>query len=271
MTIQGEHKDRTEKNVKEFWDSTAKEGGPTIRDIYFQKLEVAEIVQIVKQVHNANVLDIGCGTGYATAIYSNYVNNIIGIDYAKDFIDKANEYLHNYPNIKNAGFRVADITNLPFLNDEFDVVIGERILINISTWEQQQRGIDEIFRVLKKGGIYISVEVTEQGHDNITYYRNILGLEKLEKYWHNLYINEDLFLDYVKNKAVVNNIRRFGLYHFISKVIHPLLVTPNVPRFDDKINEIAATVCLKLSNKDIDNFGDINNCSHQVMFILQKS
>ena len=47
MTMQGTRKEKTFDNVKQFWDETANKGLPTIRDIYFQKLGTANIVDNV--------------------------------------------------------------------------------------------------------------------------------------------------------------------------------------------------------------------------------
>ena len=55
---------------------------------------------------------------------------------------------------------------------------------------------------------------------------------------------------------------RFGMYGFISKVVHPLMVAPQEPSFDAKINEVAAEMALKMP--------DFDGCSHQVLFVFRK-
>lgn len=269
MTKQGKKRKRTWKNIKNFWNETAKKyklnPKGTIRDHYFRLLEISEIRKLIE--NKDKVLDIGCGNGYSTICYSQDVNHIIGVDYCREFIKYANKLLKNFSdknvNIKNnVKFQVGDITKIDFNDEEFNAIICERVLINLPSRELQKRAINELHRVLKKDGLLILVEVTEQGHENVNRFRNMFGINSIERYWHNLYLDEAEFTTYVKKDFDVLATKRFGMYHFISKVIHPLLVAPKEPKFDAKINEVA----MKISKK----IPEFNDCGHQVMFVLRK-
>jgi len=269
MTEQGKKMERTWENVKHFWDETAKKyklsPKGTIRDHYFQLLEISEIKKLIK--NKDKVLDIGCGNGYSAIYYSQAAKSIVGVDYCKEFINCANELLKNFPDEKiiiknNVKFQVGDITKINFSNGEFDAIVCERVLINLPSKELQKKAIDELHRVLKRDGLLICVEVTEQGHQNVNHLRNMFGLDDLERYWHNLYLDEEEFINYIKKFFDMQGVKRFGMYHFISKVIHPLMVAPEEPKFDAKINEVAMKICEKIPE-----FGD---CGHQVMFLLKK-
>lgn len=259
MTIQGVKKERTFENVKRFWDETAKNNKDnpcaTIRDHQFRLLEIGEIAKFIVGLNK--VLDIGCGNGFSTLKYSKHVNHIVGMDYSEEFIKWAN----NKNSQKNVKFKVGDITNIPADDKEFDAVICERVLINLQNKNMQVKAINEMYRVLKDDGVLICVEVTEQGHENVNRIRNMFGLGDLERYWHNLYLDEKDFMRYAGNYFDIST-KRFGMYHFISKVIHPLLVAPKDPSFNAKINEIARVVSEKIP--------DFSNCSHQVMFVMRK-
>jgi hypothetical protein len=54
----------------------------------------------------------------------------------------------------------------------------------------------------------------------------------------------------------------FGTYDLVSRVVHPLLVAPDEPRYDARINEVAAKVALERS-------GDVMN-SRIAIFCLRK-
>lgn len=269
MTWQGRKKKRNFRNVKKFWEESGKLNPTdyriTIRDHYFRLLEINEIRKFLKGSNK--VLDVGCGNGYSTIHYAQDVNYIIGVDYSKKLIEGAKILLKKFPDKEviirdNIEFKVANALSLPFHKEEFDVIIGERLLINLPKWEMQKKTIREILRVLKKNGIYICVEVTEHGHQNINYFRNMFGLSDLERYWHNLYIDELKFLPFISKYFLVSEIKRFGMYQFISKVIHPLIVFPKEPKFLSRINQVAMEIGKKITN--------FHDCSHQVMFVLKK-
>lgn len=258
MTVQGKYRDRTEENVKNFWEGTT----ITSRDYYARKLEDEVILEYLSP--NDSVLDIGCGNGEETLIFAKKVANVVGIDYMQGMINKAEDDKINQPvEIANkVAFEVGSVLDIPCEDNEFDVVIGERLLINLTTWELQQKAINEIARVLKRGGLYICLEVTEEGHNEVNHFRSIFGLDILERYWHNNYIVERIFTDYIKGNFELQEVKRFGMYHFLSKVVYPLFVRPEEPKFLDKFNEIAKEIASKIPN--------FKDCSHQALFVLRK-
>jgi hypothetical protein len=60
----------------------------------------------------------------------------------------------------------------------------------------------------------------------------------------------------------LEHVQRFGMYYFVSRVIHPLLVSPEQPKYDAKINDIARLIC-----NCIPNFEDIG---HVALFVFQR-
>lgn len=94
---------------------------------------------------NINILDLGCGEG----IHSKYIqeniknNNIIyGLDYSKDAIGMATDYLNN-GNI----YFVGDINNIPLIDNSIDIIIDFLSPYNTV----------EVNRVLKDEGYFIKV------------------------------------------------------------------------------------------------------------------
>ena len=269
MTFQGEARERTFENVKQFWDETAKKFGAdprgTIRDAYFQKLEINAIRKLLQG--KKNVLDAGCGNGFATLHYSQDVGRIRGVDYCEGFIEAAHTLMKDFPDggvvrKEHIAFQTANILKLPFSDKEFDAVVCERVLINLPSWELQKVALQEFQRVLMPSGLLICVEVTEEGHAAVNSYRKRFGLRALERYWHNLYLEESSFLTYITKGFHVQSIQRLGMYQFLSKVLHPLLVAPEEPKFESKLNEAAMKIA-----EQIPEFG---RCGHQVMFVLEK-
>jgi len=248
-----------EKDVKQYWDDKAKSSPETIfKDRYFKKVETDFISSLLKS--KDVVLDVGCGVGADTLLYAEKVKKIYGVDYSQE-MTKASK---NLSKVENAVFATMDIRNLNLKSNFFDKVIGEYVLVNLPSWKDQQKGIKEIYRVLKPRGLYIMCEATQQGLVDVDKYRKMFNIEPLKRHWHNVYLNEvqlgrccaDVGFELVGS-------RRFGMYHFISKIIHPLLVYPEEPQFEAEINRVAADIERKLQN-------NFPYCSHRVMWVWRK-
>ena len=94
---------------------------------------------------NNLVLDLGTGTGVLLQFLLQKKLEVIGIDFSKYMIKKANEKIG-----KNKGSLVlGDIENLPFQNEAFDTVTAMTTLEFVKNVEKL---LQEIRRVLKSGG-----------------------------------------------------------------------------------------------------------------------
>ena len=101
----------------------------------------------------SKVADVGCATGGQTMVLAQKLPcEIIGIDLWLDFI---NQFNHNAQN-KNFHERVKGIVgnmeNLPFQEEELDLIWSEGAIYNIGF----ERGLNEWRKFLKQGG-YIAV------------------------------------------------------------------------------------------------------------------
>ncbi len=98
-----------------------------------------------------DVLDIGCGTGVDTLIAAIKVEpegRAIGIDMTHEIIDKAKKNLRE-TFVKNVAFQQASAENLPFSDENFDVVISNGVFNLIP---DKAKALSEMFRVLKPDG-----------------------------------------------------------------------------------------------------------------------
>ena len=103
------------------------------------------------------LLDAGCGTGMlALRIAAQYPNCAVhGIDLSPKMIAVARRDAENRG--LTADFRVGSITSLLYPDDSFDVVITNIMYHHLDLAEKRQ-AVDEIARVLKPGGRYVSAE-----------------------------------------------------------------------------------------------------------------
>jgi len=108
------------------------------------------IISEIKIKKGQNVLDVGTGTGvlipYLLEIEKEI--NIFAIDIAEKMIEKFRE--KNYPpNVKSF---VMDIKKTIFNDNFFDIIIANACYPH---FEEKATALKEIYRLLKKGGIFI--------------------------------------------------------------------------------------------------------------------
>ena len=98
---------------------------------------------------NKNILDAGCGTG----IYSKYCLSKGAKVFAVDFSDRAIDYVLKNKLATEA--KVVDLTALPFVDNFFDITLCFSVLYHIINNDGWKRGIKELARVTKRGGLVI--------------------------------------------------------------------------------------------------------------------
>jgi ubiquinone/menaquinone biosynthesis C-methylase UbiE len=95
-------------------------------------------------------LNIGCGIGVGPAyIAKKYNCHVVGVDISEKMIEWSRRRAREEHVEAKVEFRVADVLELPFEADRFDVVVVESVLIFV---EDKPRAIRECVRVTKPGG-----------------------------------------------------------------------------------------------------------------------
>src|SRR3989338_12807 len=176
-----------------------------------------EVAKFLKK--NGKLLDIGAGSGEKLFKLPIICNKVIGIDNSKSMINKANENLIN-AKISNVEFKLADSNKLPFKDEEFDTVSCRHSPFNLR----------EIYRALKKKGIFITQQVGERDKQNI---KGIFGrgqsYKKREGSLINKYSAEARKLGF---KIVRKSHYCATEYYKYNDLIFLLENTPIIPRFN---------------------------------------
>ncbi|MCE4563246.1 class I SAM-dependent methyltransferase [Maribellus sp. CM-23] len=96
---------------------------------------------------HTNWLDVGCGTGaLSKAIEQNCSpQNLTCLDPSSVFIEKAKERIS-----MKAAFTVGSVENMPFENENFDIVVSG---LALNFFPKTETALAEIKRVLKPGGV----------------------------------------------------------------------------------------------------------------------
>ncbi len=120
---------------------------------HFQQLtpgEQAIIDQFRDDIYNKSILDIGCGAGRTARFLKTIGGKYTGIDYSEEAIIYC-RHLH-----KDTRFIHCDARNMDcFEDEEFDVVIFPCNGIDSMDSTGRGRVIDEVFRLVKSGGLFI--------------------------------------------------------------------------------------------------------------------
>lgn len=103
----------------------------------------------IKDMEKPKILEVGCATGYITRyIAQKFDCEIIGVDLSQLLLDIAEEESGKL-NLNNISFLCANVENLPFPDNTFDIVYGEAITALVS---DPLKVLREYYRVLKPGG-----------------------------------------------------------------------------------------------------------------------
>ncbi len=225
-----------QKKINAHYNEEVKEYGSSLKstmpDIFVKNLEIEKIldsINLIKKDHSVGkILEIGCGNGYVlNTISKNIEGEFLGVDINKKMIHVAKKRKK-----KKLDFKIDDITNSKLKLEKYDIIFTERCLINLMSWELQKKAINQIYKLLKKDGIFIMLEAFTDGLTDLNLARKSLGLKNIEPAWHNNYFEKKRFEKSIKSKFdffkvnTKNNIydNFLSSYYFGSRVLYPSLI-----------------------------------------------
>lgn len=117
-----------------------------------------KVVQLVAQTHPKTILDIATGTGdLALLMTTTSAEKIIGLDISAGMLDVGRKKI----SAKNLSDKIemilADSENMPFEANSFDAIT---VAFGVRNFETLEKGLNEILRVLKPGGIFVILETS---------------------------------------------------------------------------------------------------------------
>jgi ubiquinone/menaquinone biosynthesis C-methylase UbiE len=128
------------------------------------------LLNLIEWSGHERVLDVGCGRGLMLmgAAKRLTTGKAIGIDLWQQQDQANNSPEATLANAKIEGVlerievKTADMRQLPFPENYFDVIVSNWAVHNLEAVEDRQKALDEIVRVLKPGGNVVLADITNQ-------------------------------------------------------------------------------------------------------------
>ena len=132
------------------WEESYKKGR-ALNQYPFDSV-VSVVFRYISERQNKKALEIGCGSGNNLSFMAREGLNVTGLDISETAVKVARA------NLKNQNFPgkiyIGSVHNMPFSDESFDFILDRACLTHCPQILQQC--LNEVHRVLKKGGIFYS-------------------------------------------------------------------------------------------------------------------
>lgn len=133
-------------------------GGKEATEWLFNQVEITE---------NTTILEVACNMGTtAIELVKKFGCNVVAIDFDETVIKIAQENIRNNHLSHKITVIHADARQLPFENNQFDIVINEAML-TMQSKINKEKCLREYYRVLKKGGKLLTHDIAITESDTV--------------------------------------------------------------------------------------------------------
>ncbi|WP_394750862.1 bifunctional demethylmenaquinone methyltransferase/2-methoxy-6-polyprenyl-1,4-benzoquinol methylase UbiE [Spongiimicrobium salis] len=116
------------------------------------------VVALLKKKQPKNILDIATGTGdLAINLVETGAENIVGLDISPGMLEVGKKKVTAKKLDQTIEMMVGDSENLPFEANTFEAVT---VAFGVRNFETLEKGLAEIYRVLKPGGTFVVLETS---------------------------------------------------------------------------------------------------------------
>lgn len=239
--------------VVQHYDAQAQEHGleptSTMLDITVRRRETSLIERFVdlaiglrrreaRTDSEISICDVGCGNGFTIQGLSNQYPdiNFQGFEFTPLLLELAQSRFRTASNTKVS---YGDVRCLEAYDEQFDVVLCQRVLINLLDPLDQRAGLAELARITRPGGYLLSIEAFEGPLASLNTARAEFDLPPLSPAHHNRYLPDDFYsaeaslipvtgpmldpnlpLDFLPSNFLSG-------HYYVSRVLHPLALGPN--------------------------------------------
>jgi demethylmenaquinone methyltransferase/2-methoxy-6-polyprenyl-1,4-benzoquinol methylase len=113
---------------------------------------------MIIEANAKKVLDVATGTGdLAIALAKTNIQKVVGVDISNGMLDVGRQKIKAQNLTEKIDMVQADSENLPYKDNSFDAVT---VAFGVRNFENLDKGLSEIYRVLKPGGLFVVLETS---------------------------------------------------------------------------------------------------------------
>lgn len=233
---------RTSDSVLDFWNQRAGLGAwAGTNDVIAKRLEMETLAGFVRD--GLRIVDVGCGNGItAMELARRYAVHVTGIDFSPEMIAAAKGLAEGHSFKGRVEFMVGKVPGIVEAFDACDLAYTERTIINLQTWDEQQRAIREIGNLLKPGGLFLMCENSQDGLNELNDLRERVGLSRIQPPWHNRYLVDEELAGGTFGVLELERIEYYSsTYYLLSRIVNAFLSAQRgeEPQYDSPVNELA--------------------------------
>lgn len=218
--------------ILEYWNRN------DVESMYDKHLLNSEIELIKQHIQpHSKILDVGCGEGEGTFVYSSIPDvMVLATDFSDTRLKMARLRLKDRRNVM---LKKVDYLKTYSLDNDYDIIISQKFLINLPSWNLQKKVLSDLIKSLKTGGKLIMLEGCIQGVNSLNAFREVWGLEPIPVKWHNLFLDNNKLKMFMQESGF-DLIKEDGMgaYFLLTRGVRPNL-DENL-NWDSEFNRIAA-------------------------------
>ena len=116
-------------------------------------------IKLLEEIQPKQILDIATGTGdFAIESLKLNPDHVIGVDISEGMLNVGREKLKKRKLDDRITLTSGDSENLPFEDNKFDAII---VAFGVRNFENLEKGLSEMFRVLRPGGKVVVLEFSK--------------------------------------------------------------------------------------------------------------
>lgn len=197
-----------------------------VQDFYVRSQETSAILRTLETIWTSRtspqILEVGCGNGtLLAALHLAGYGDLTAMDSLPEFVELARR--------QETGARVTvgNVRRLEYPSNSFDVVISERVVINLASADDQRASVGEMARVLRPGGHLIMLEAFTEPWQAINAARGEFDLPPLPMPAHNRWLTEHELTAWdprLRPQPVATPRGFLGGYYYAARVLHDVLL-----------------------------------------------
>jgi SAM-dependent methyltransferase len=180
-----------------------------------------------RDIEDLVVADVGCGNGYSLGALQRADSRpkFIGFEFSPDLRALAETRFAG----TNVQIRAADIRDRTTMTGPpVDILICQRVLINLLDRADQNRARDNIIEMVRAGGCVLFIEAFESSLGTLNRARAEFELDPLPPAHHNLYLPDEFFsgprLEPWRGTSNELADNFLSTHFFVTRVLHPVLL-----------------------------------------------